>query len=107
MVSHIRRIISPVLFLFCLSFTSCHIARYVYWNYADVTDYKKFPADTIQPSHHPHNFPRSFLQKPLYTPEKITNDEASKNLDQFLAVNKTLAFIILRNDTLIYEKYFK
>lgn len=107
MVSHIRKIISLVLFLFCLSFTSCHIARYVYWNYADVTDYKKFPADTIRASHHPHNFPRSFLQKPLYTPEKITNDEAFKNLDQFLAANKTLAFIILRNDTLIYEKYFK
>jgi len=107
MVSHVRRIISLVLFLFCMSFTSCHIARYVYWNYSDVSDYKKFPADTIRASLTPHNFPRSLLQKPLHTPEKIRNDEDANNLDQFLAAYNTLAFIILRNDTLIYEKYFK
>jgi CubicO group peptidase (beta-lactamase class C family) len=90
-----------------MSFTSCHVVRYVYWNYADVSDSKKFPADTIRASLTPHKFYRSYLQKPLYTPGKITNNEAFKNIDQFLAAQKTLAFIIVRNDTLIYEKYFK
>jgi CubicO group peptidase (beta-lactamase class C family) len=90
-----------------LSFTSCHIARYVYWNYADVSDYKKFPADTIRASLTPHYFSRSPLQIALHTPEKFSNDKDSNQLDRFLEEYKTLAFIILRNDTLIYEKYFK
>jgi CubicO group peptidase (beta-lactamase class C family) len=107
MVSHIKRIIFLIFLLFCLSFTSCHIARYVYWNYADVSDFKKFPADTIRASLNPHIVPRSLLQKPLHTPEKIRDDEGSGNLNQFLAEHKTLAFIIFRNDTLIYDKYFK
>ena len=107
MVSHIRRIISAVLFLFCLSFTSCHVVRYVFWNYADVTDYKKFPTDSIRASLTPHFLPRLLLQKPLHTPEKTSNTKDSDDLNLFLAEQKTLALIILRNDTLIYEKYFK
>ncbi len=107
MVLHIRRIISPALLFFILTFTSCHVARYIYWNYADVTDYKKFPLDSIRASHHPHIFPRYIFQQPIYTPEKFTNDAASNDLNQFLAAKKTLAFLIIRKDTLIYEKYFK
>jgi CubicO group peptidase (beta-lactamase class C family) len=107
MVSHIKRVISPVFLLLCFSFTSCHIARYIIWNYADVSDFKKFPADTIRASLTPHNAPRSLFPIRLHTPEKIRNDKDSGDLDQFLAKYKTLAFIILRNDTIIYDKYFK
>jgi CubicO group peptidase (beta-lactamase class C family) len=104
---HDKRITSLVFLLFCLSFTSCHVARYVYWNYADASDYKKFPADTILASPSPYEFVRPAEQKQISFPERTGNDVHSTNLDQFLSAKKTLAFIILRNDSLIYEKYFK
>ena len=97
-----------MLILLCLFLASCHVVRYVWWNYADVNDYKKFPADTIPASRNPHYFPHKILQKPLFcTPVKDRHEMESEMLDQFLSGNKTLAFLILRNDTLIYEKYFK
>ena len=106
MALHVDRIIPPVVILFCLSFASCHVVRYIWWNYADVSDYKKFPADTILASRKPQYIPRQILQKPIYSPIK-TGNNSPETLDQFLTGNKTLAFLILRNDTLIYEKYFK
>jgi CubicO group peptidase (beta-lactamase class C family) len=72
-----------------------------------VNDYKKFPADTIRSSLTPHRFAVSFLRNPLVLPEKFRNDKKSEDLDQFLSHKKTLAFLILRNDTLVYEKYYK
>jgi CubicO group peptidase (beta-lactamase class C family) len=104
---HDKRITSLVFLLFCLSFTSCHVARYVYWNYADASDYKKFPADTILASTVAHEFARPPEEKQIFFPQKTENEVQSTSLDQFLPAKKTLAFIILRNDSIIYEKYFK
>jgi CubicO group peptidase (beta-lactamase class C family) len=106
MVSHIKAKYFPVLLLIFLSFTSCHVARYVYWNYADVNDYKKFPVDSIK-TDVPYNIPRKILNHQLYLPYKISENETSNDLDQFLIKHKSLAFLILRNDSIIYEKYFK
>jgi len=107
MVSHIRRIISTVFIGLCLFLSSCHVVRYVIWNYADVTDFKKFPADTIRAGLAPHILTRSLLETPLHTPGKTRNNKDSSDLNIFLAEQKTLAFIVLRNDTIICEKYFK
>jgi len=107
MASHVKWV-SPCAFLFfCLSLTSCHVARYVYWNYASVNDYRKFPVDTIRESSAPIHIPYKVLNKPLYPPGNNNNVNDLEPLAQFLATKKTLAFLILRNDTLIYEKYFK
>ena len=105
MVSRTRTVFSFLFLLSCLLFTSCHVARYVYWNYADVNDYKKFPVDTILPGT-PEVYP-SAINKPLSIPSVFRNKNKTDDLDGFLVSQKTLAFIILRNDTLIYEKYFK
>jgi CubicO group peptidase (beta-lactamase class C family) len=107
MVSPANRIVSTIIVFLFLTFTSCHVARYVYWNYADVSDYKKFPADTLQASPSPHSFPVSILSEPPVLPEKTRNECKVENLDQFFTRTKTLAFLILRNDTLICEKYYK
>ena len=106
MVLHIKRTLFTAFLFLCLSFTSCHVARYVYWNYADVSDYKKFPVDTIK-TDIPHEIPRNILSHPIYLPDNISLNQTSNNLDQFLINHKSLAFLILRNDSLIYEKYFK
>ncbi|MCX6249069.1 MAG: serine hydrolase [Bacteroidetes bacterium] len=106
MASRIRRITFQVFCFCCLSFTSCHVARYVYWNYADVSDYKKFPADTVRPGLSPHSLSRALLQNELHTPAKFSSSKDSGNLEKFLSAQKTLAFLILRKDTIIYESYF-
>lgn len=93
----------PLLFFF----SSCHIVRYVYWNYADVDDYKKFPVDTLNntpPSFHFYTNPNHYR---LTLPAKFHNACDTFSLDDYLIKQNTLAFLVVRNDTLIYEKYFK
>jgi CubicO group peptidase (beta-lactamase class C family) len=105
MASHIKILLSPLLLFLCIALTSCHVVRYVYWNFADVSDYKKFPADTIQPGSLPQKYPVDLLKTTLRSPQKSVKNETI-DLDQYLSSQKTLAFIIIRDDTLIYEKYF-
>jgi CubicO group peptidase (beta-lactamase class C family) len=107
MVSHTKWVISLAFILFCLSLTSCHVARYIYWNYATVKDYKKFPVDTVRVGSTPSHIPDNNIKNPIYPIGKYRNDKEIEPFDLFLAKQKTLAFLILRNDTMVYEKYFK
>ncbi len=93
----------PLLFFF----SSCHIVRYVYWNYANIDDYKKFPVDTLSnapPSFHFYTNPNLYR---LTLPTKFHTTCDTCSLDDYLIKQNTLAFLVVRNDTLIYEKYFK
>ncbi|MCX6250706.1 MAG: serine hydrolase [Bacteroidetes bacterium] len=89
------------------SLSSCHVIRYIYWNFADINDYKKFPADTLRKQSPPSPFPESLSHISLSLPQEYLSQGGSSDLDDFLYRNSTLAFLIIRNDTLIYENYRK
>jgi len=79
------------------SLLSCHVVRSVYWNVADLQDYKKFPADTLFHSQ------TSWVFYDSYGP--VRSD--SLRFDSLLEQNKTVAFLMVKNDTVIYERYFR
>jgi CubicO group peptidase (beta-lactamase class C family) len=108
MASHIRKFFFWLQLFILVFFTqSCHVFRYVYWNYADVTDYKKFPADTVLPSPHPIVLPVSGKVPDLKLPAEYQASDHESSLNDFLRNQQTLAFLIIRNDTVIYDAYFK
>lgn len=80
--------------------TSCQLGRFVFYNFADIKDYKKFQSRPLTADASPFNF-------------QVTNDgKFPKELnnipfDKYLEDNKTVAFLIIKNDTIQYEKYFK
>jgi CubicO group peptidase (beta-lactamase class C family) len=83
---------------------SCQVGRYVIYNFADIKDYKKFPSRKIG------NAADTFLfaKKPEgRAPKTITVKGKEMTFDAFLEKNKTVAFLIIRNDTINYERYFK
>lgn len=83
--------------LLTICLTSCHVARFFYWNYAGLNDYKKFPEAKIeaaQPNFH------------FYPARVSLNKIEDPSFDEFLVKNKTAAFLIIRNDTILYERYF-
>lgn len=86
--------------------SSCHVARYVYWNFADINDFRKFDADTIKPSDKPYTF--KGLTRSVSIPLQAGFDvkAESHELESFLAVHKTVAFLVIRRDSLIFEHYF-
>lgn len=85
-------------------FTSCKVGRFVVYNFADINDHKKFPARTLErndsvqfvfPAAEKGKFPKQFQVK-----------DKSYPFEQYLEDNNTVAFLVIQNDSIQYEKYF-
>ena len=86
--------------------TSCQVGRFVVYNFADIKDYKKFPSRELVSTNEKFTF---------YSTENgkypkmlnVSNRKDSVSFDWLLEKNKTVAFLIIKNDTIQYENYFK
>ena len=92
-VGFVINLISFILF-------SCQFGRFVFYNFADIKDYQKFQSRPLSASASPFNFQTTSHGK---FPKAINN----VSFDKYLESNKTVAFLIIKNDTIYYEKYFK
>ena len=79
---------------------SCQLGRFVFYNFADINDHKKFQSRPLTADTSPFNFQSTNKGK---FPKQL-NDIP---FDKYLEDNKTVAFLIIKNDTIQYEKYFK
>lgn len=91
------------LLLSIVLFQSCKLGRFVFYNYANITDHKIFPYRTVETASVPFVFP--VTERPQ-APTEISFVEENESFDDYLARTKTVAFLIIRNDTIQYEKYF-
>jgi len=85
--------------------SGCHAGRYVIWNTADIKDQERFPAYKIENDAPVFNFTKSKDRIPEI-PGHLNSKEKYADFDQFLEDNHTLGFIVIRNDSLLYERYF-
>ncbi|KAA3649885.1 MAG: class C beta-lactamase-related serine hydrolase [Bacteroidetes bacterium] len=96
-----RKIALAVLSLSLLA--SCTVGRFFVYNFANITDYKKFPKRELVASQNPFMF--EVASKEL-GPKTISIEKGkSISFNQFLEKSNTVAFIIIRNDTILYENY--
>lgn len=95
------------LFIICISVLagSCKPFRFVVYNTADIKDYKKFPKRDIANDTVHFTFPVS--QNPKYPKTIAYNENKQITFDEFLKENKTVAFLIIKDDSIQYENYFK
>jgi CubicO group peptidase (beta-lactamase class C family) len=95
-----------IIFIMSLFILPKHILRFFYWNFADLNDYKKFASVEMKKSENTFtfNYPDHKIQ--LTLPEKFKKSGTEPSFDEFLEENKTVAFLILKDDTLLYENYF-
>jgi CubicO group peptidase (beta-lactamase class C family) len=92
-----------IAFLFIITamlLPSCQLGRLVLYNFADVKDYKKFKSRELVAEPLPYQFQTS-------PSGRFPKEFNGVPFDQFLEDNKTLAFLIIKNDTIQYEKYFR
>ena len=95
-----------ILIFLSIILTSCKLGRFVVYNFADIKDYKKFPSRSVICNENKFKF--YTIDKGLYPQTlKASNKTERIPLDKFLEENKTVAFLIIKNDTIQYEKYFK
>lgn len=82
---------------------SCKVGRFVVYNFADINDHKKFPARDIECGTTHFTFPVTEKGK---VPKMLDIKDKRYPFEQYLEDNKTVAFLIIQNDTVQYEKYW-
>jgi len=91
-----------IIYLFLLLITSsCTVGRFTYYNFADITDYKIFPDRKIENDSTDIFYFKNNEKNRL----NITLKDGG-SFEDFLSKSKTVAFLIIQNDTLKYENYF-
>ncbi len=86
-----------------LSLNSCKLGRFVVYNFADIADHKIFPARTVKNDSTVFYFPIADKGR---VPKSISVKDNNFLFDSYLEDNKTVAFLIIKNDTIQYEKYW-
>lgn len=94
-----NRIILLIIFS-SIFLASCQLGRFVIYNFADINDYKKFKSRPLTASTSVFNFQNTQSGK---FPKYLNGVQ----FDKYLADNKTVAFLIIKSDTIQYEKYFE
>lgn len=85
--------------------SSCKLGRFVVYNFADIRDYKKFPSRSLVSNETKFRFQSTDNGK--YPKSLIVSATDTIPFDKLLADHKTVAFLIIKNDTIQYEKYFR
>lgn len=84
--------------------TDTYMGRWFKWQASDIEDYQKFPAFQFKASNQPYIYITK-LQEGLDTLKVSIKENSKKHLLEILNNSGTTAFLIIKNDTLIYERY--
>jgi CubicO group peptidase (beta-lactamase class C family) len=85
--------------------TGCVYARIVYFNFPTLSAPSYFDNRPVHASSHPIPLATSSEPDPVF---RLTPPDASKysSFDDFLERNDTVAFLAVRDDRIVYERYF-
>ncbi len=101
---HIKLVVGVGIITLC--FSACHVGRYFYWNFADIRDHRKFPAEPVERGNEVFHFYRTENQPELQLPPTFNPSGKYTGIDEFLQKNKTVVFLVIHRDTIVYERYF-
>lgn len=96
--------IGAIFVLYSFASTNSYLGRFFKWRASDIEDVNKFPKHEFKASSQPYFFIKS-SKKYLDSLKFSHGKNRSSYLYEILKNSGTTAFIVIRNDTLIYEKY--
>ncbi|NYT10555.1 MAG: serine hydrolase [Methanosarcinales archaeon] len=83
-----------------------YVQRCVFWGASDVYDYQKFPNRTVQAGYDPFFFRQGYAEDEARVSRLLQSALGIDDLDSALEASGTQAFIVIQNDTILYERYF-
>src|SRR5665213_3405670 len=90
-----------ILIVLTLFASSCTIGRFIWYNFADITDYKIFPSRPLKASTPFYHFHEG-INNPSVN-EVLKNEAKEKGFNSFedlVSKNKSVALLIIRNDSI-------
>jgi CubicO group peptidase (beta-lactamase class C family) len=94
------------LFLVAILYLSCEIEKCIRYNLASINDYKIFPFHTTQASITKFQF-FCTNSSDLRLPKYFTDNKQNIPFEEFLKSKSVIAFLVIHNDSIVYENYFK
>lgn len=94
-----------VLLVLISTFESCHVGRFFYWNTADINDHKRFDNRSLEPASTSFNFYENTRNYTYKLPDTVFRKDKILSFEQTLDKSGTVAFLLIKNDTLYYENY--
>lgn len=79
---------------------SCLVGRFVWYNFSGITDHTIFPSRELPKSKEPFQFTEAIA------PTHVGRARV-KAIDSLVAANNTVAFLIIRNDSILFERYYQ
>jgi len=96
-----------ILMLLFSVFSSCTMYRAIrYWT-PDIDEYNAFPQAKIQAGENNFHFPVAIDSAIVKARIKVRNDTVRISVDEYLAKTATTAYLIIKNDTIVYEQYYR
>lgn len=92
-----------IIIIVVMALSSCKFCRFVVYNFADINDYEKFPSRPLVSNETKFKFHSAVTGK---YPKEVNWGTQPISFDKVLEDNNTVAFLIIKNDTIQYEKYF-
>ncbi len=89
--------------VFVLLLSSCKVGRFFIYNFADINDHKKFPSRALPASKTPFQFVDG---KSKFVEPVLKTNTGDFSLNKFNEEHNTVAFLIIRNDSLLFENYY-
>lgn len=83
---------------------ACTLGRSLRYNTAGIKDYAIFPSRPLTAAAMPFRFVEAAGQGNL--PDSITYKGKRQHIDAFMQKHNTVAFLVIRNDSLLHEKYY-
>jgi len=96
----------------CIAFGPRYMGRYIFWNLSDIKDHERFPYHEVQnapPAFHFNQNPQEDRIRSACAGIEYTYKGTPRrigDLEQFLEATGTTAFIIIKDDAILYERYF-
>lgn len=89
-----------ILVVMMITLQSCLVGRFAWYNFSNITDYKIFPSRLLNKSTEPFRFTEAIKK------ERVGRARVYK-IDSMAAANNSVAFLIIRNDSLVFERYYQ
>ncbi|HRH66345.1 MAG TPA: serine hydrolase [Bacteroidia bacterium] len=100
--------VAVLVFIGAMAFSGCKVGRFVWYNFSDITDHRIFPSRPLHQSAQPFRFVEAMQNEAVEQRIIIENYAHEKlGLKYFLEKSPTVAFLVIRNDSLLYERYFR
>ncbi|MBI5934837.1 MAG: serine hydrolase [Chloroflexi bacterium] len=97
-------IISLLLLYAYLTYPAEYVNRVLRWRDSDVYDYQKLPEHPLAISGSPFELSLNLDEEHVRTQFGLAS--GMDDFDSFLEKNRTQAFIVIHDDTILYERYF-